>query len=117
MERGRSRSKAVAGAVLEEEEDRGGSSPIEVRVQEASDRGAWIDRVRLGEGPQVDGTLGEQRAEQSGADQGKIERPLGIATALAVFAPGDIATVMIAGLDAPVTAARAQQLLGNAFCG
>ncbi len=91
--------------------------PLEVRVEEAPDHGTWIDGVSLGEGSQVDGALGEQGTEQSGAHQGDVEGAFGVAPAFTVFALGDIATVMIAGLDTPVAAAHSHQLRGPALRG
>jgi len=64
----------------------------------------------LGEGGEIDGTVAQDDAEQRGAQEGEVAGAPRIAAQFAVFLPGDIASVVIATFDAPVTAAACEPL-------
>jgi len=66
--------------------------------------------VVLSEGGQVEGAVAQERAEERGAQQREVAGAAGIAAEFGVFAPGDIAAVVVGAFDAPMAAAAGEPL-------
>lgn len=58
----------------------------------------------LGEGGQVEGTVLQERAEEGGAQQREVAGAAGISAEFGIFAPSDIAAVVVGAFHPPVTA-------------
>lgn len=66
--------------------------------------------VVLGEGGQVEGAVAQERAEEGGAQECEVAGAAGVAAEFGVFAPGDIAAVVVGAFDAPMAAAAGEPL-------
>lgn len=64
----------------------------------------------LGEGGQVEGSVLQECAEQGGAQQCEVAGAAGMAAEFDIFAPGDVAAVVIGAFDAPMTADAGEPL-------
>lgn len=83
---------------------------------EEAQSGGRMGGVALGEGGQIEGALAQQGAEEGGAQQCEVAGAAGMAAEFGVFAPSDVATVVIGAFDAPV-AADAGEPLARGRCG
>ena len=82
--------------------------------------GSGLRSVTLSEGGEVEGTVAQERAEQSGAQQREVARAASVAAQFGIFAPGDVTAVMVGAFHAPMAAAACEPLAGGerrAFCG
>lgn len=69
--------------------------------------------MALGKRGEVEGAVAQEQAEEGGAQQGQVAGPAGVAAQFGVFAPGDIAAVMVGAFHRPVAAAAGQPLAGR----
>lgn len=74
------------------------------------DRGAGLRGEALGEGGEIDRTVAQDDAKQSGAQEGEVTGAPRVAAQFAVFLPGDIASVVIGAFDAPMAATACEPL-------
>jgi len=82
--------------------------------------GTGLRSIVLGECGEVDGSIPQERTEQGGSQQRQIARASGVAAQFGIFAPSDIAAIMVRTFHAPMAAASAEPLAGregSAFCG
>lgn len=76
--------------------------------------------VVLSQRGKVDGAVAQEGSEQGGAQQGQIAGAAGVAAEFGIFAPGDVAAVVVGAFDAPMAAAAGEPLArgkSGAFCG
>ena len=66
--------------------------------------------VMLGEGGEVEGAVAQEGPEEGGAQQCEVAGAAGIAAEFGIFAPGDVAAVVVGAFDAPVAAAAGEPL-------
>lgn len=64
----------------------------------------------LREGGEVEGAVAQEGAEEGGAQQGEVAGAGGIAAEFGIFAPGDVAAVVVGAFHPPVTAAAGEPL-------
>jgi hypothetical protein len=72
--------------------------------------GSRMGGIVLREGGEIEGAVAEQGAEQGGAQEREIAGAAGIAPEFGVFAPGDIAAIVVGTFDAPMAAAAGEPL-------
>ena len=83
-------------------------------------RGDGVRGVVLGEGGKVEGAGTQEVAKQGRSEQGEIARVTGVAAQFGVFAPRDVAAIVVGAFDPPMTAAAGEPLAGSerdACCG
>lgn len=78
-------------------------------VEEAQG-GGGMGSVVLGAGGQVDRPVAQECAEERGAQECEVARAAGMAAEFGVFAPGDVAAVVVGAFHAPMTAAAGEPL-------
>lgn len=64
----------------------------------------------LGAGGEVEGAVAQERAEQGGAQEREIAGATRVAAEFGVFAPGDVAAVVVGAFHAPMTAGAGEPL-------
>ena len=82
-----------------------------VKGAEETEGGGGLGGVALSEGGEVEGAIfAEERAQERGADQGEVAGAAGVAAEFLVFAPGDVAAIVVAAFDFPMPATAGEPL-------
>lgn len=66
--------------------------------------------VVLGEGREVAGAVAQDHAQQRGTQEREVAGAAGMAAEFGIFAPGDVAAVVVGAFHAPMTAGAGQPL-------
>ena len=66
--------------------------------------------VVLGEGGQVEGAVAQERAQQRRAQECEVAGAAGLTAEFGIFAPGDVAAVVVGAFHAPMTADAGEPL-------
>ena len=77
---------------------------------EEAQGGGGMRGVVLGAGGEIDRAVAQEGAEQGGAQEGKVAGAAGIAAEFGVFAPSDIAAVVVGAFHAPMAADAGEPL-------
>ena len=76
-----------------------------MKSAEEAQGGGGMRGVVLGEGGQVEGAVAQECAEEGGAQEREVASAAGVAAEFGIFAPGDVAAVVVGAFDASMTAA------------
>ena len=84
-----------------------------VRGAEETQGGGGLGSVALTEGGEVERAIfPEERAQERGAEQREVAGAAGVAAEFLIFAPGDVAAVVVGAFDLPVSATAGEPLAG-----
>lgn len=70
----------------------------------------WVEGVVLGKSGEVAGAIAQECAEQGRTQESEVASAAHLGAAFLVFAPGDVAAVMVGAFDFPVAASAREPL-------